>query len=68
MSSFTNWRSKLSKVYHESGAFVEISPSGKKFPETYMELVIPSVGVIRLPETINQEALRHILLVIKEMA
>jgi hypothetical protein len=68
LSSFTNWRSKLSRGCGESADFVEVAPLHLPPAGAYLELVIPSVGTLRIPESIRPEQLRHILLAVKEIA
>ncbi len=64
LHTFRNWRRKLTRKYKDSGVFVELaqkaSPSNKTLSESYIELDNPAIGVLRIPDSINPELLRHI--------
>jgi hypothetical protein len=69
LSSFTNWRSKLTSGFQECSDFVEVPAiSAPISQETHIEIVNPSVGIIRIPETISPELLRIIFLTVKSIS
>jgi hypothetical protein len=66
LPSFSNWRSKLLNGDRECSNFIELEPVlSHEHEDSRLELVIPRVGVIRIPETIKPEVLRMILLSVK---
>ena len=66
LSSFSNWRVKLGSGEQESSHLIEVQPKSPQMrQEEHLELVIPEVGILRIPETANPEFLKMILLTLK---
>jgi hypothetical protein len=69
LSTFTKWRSKRTQDEAvEINKFIEVLPtSSPSHRDSRLELVIPGVGIMRIPETITAESLHVILSAIKGM-
>lgn len=67
LSSFSNWRNRLAQVTPESIDFIKVQPSfqSETCNEGFIELVMPAVGILRIPETISPEFFRMILHTVK---